>query len=258
MAVEPTNPRSSIDKMPASFATIEEAKTYFDFFLKGFLHWLTYKIGLSYREKATGDVGIPLEAQLALESYKSVYLEAFTKWEESFRVLILSCEKSAKDQRAILALNTRFKSLDATLGADQPRKDLADTFQTQEVIDLKEASADDTPGARNAGFTGNSIISSAYRGSQKCRNQCLGRQAIDILETRPRCDSTDDDPVRSKIARIQMDFEESGLVSGVIPEQVRMMGIKMSCDAIGRKGQMSYLTKNGTGAFSSHHLEIMW
>ena len=257
----PISPKGSIDRMPAAFKSVQEAKAYFEFYLKEFLHWIAYQIGWSYKEKELERRSLTAQVKIPFDEQRAVYLESFAKWNESFRPLAISSPSDPKEQRAILALSSRLKSLDASLGVDHFRGDMEYdliTPQFEEILSLTQKLVDFESGPASDFTVDGTIISNAYGVAHKCRNPCLRRQAINILESRPRREGIGDSPFIAKIARIQMEFEESGIISGVIPEEARMIGIKISCDARQRQGQMTYLTKNRTGAFSNHHLEFTW
>jgi hypothetical protein len=261
-------PEDAMEKMPQVFSTLEEAKAYYEFLVNEFLHWIAYQYAWGSQQRETKErhaVSHKVKFQ-----QRQTFIEAFIQWYSAFQPLFdaikLRAPKGTAEYAAAICLDCRYKSLDAAnnvnhflgeMGYDEV------TPKVQEVVDLANElieleAANETTNAAKYTFEG-AIIASAWSVSLKCRDPSVRRQAIAIMESRPRREGVFDSALQAKLARLQMEIEEAGKIGDFIPEHARIRGIKSTFSMEERKGTMKYLKRvEATGDFVYESLDFTW
>lgn len=263
-----TTPDEAMKRMPFVFESLEEAKIYYEYFVNEFIHWIAFQYAWGSRQKdETKERLANSKVMASVSEQRKLYLKALSQWYCAFEPLLVSSRsKGGGEYIAAIALDCRFKCLDAANNANHFLGEMSYdeiTPKFQEVVDLvkilidHESTLDVTKTAKFT-FEG-TIVSSMYAVALKCRDPSVRRQAISILESRPRREGVFDSALQAKIARIQMDIENSGQVGGTIPEHSRIRGIKTTCDMMKREGHMKYLKMDPvTREFSYKYLDFTW
>lgn len=279
---KPENIHSALCLIPERFHSLYEARSYFEFLAGRMLHWIAsaFAWGASGEDRTRGQVqtsttligndGLAASRRDYIAQQKQQHLTNFTRWRSSFQPLWLYALSPAghEDFAAAITLEMRYKALDTSLRPDFFKGDTSyDAYyeQFQEIINLakiligQEKAAD----VQHATFTfDDPIISSLYVVVLKCRHPIIRRQAIAMLESRPRREGVMDSALMARIGSIQMAIEEKGAgeEGKFIPEYARIRGIKSSFDMATRTGHMKYL-RMAPGSkinFVENHLDFTW
>jgi hypothetical protein len=210
---------------------------------------------------------LPVSQVMQLKRERDTYLQAFQRWNTSFRPLLAESLKdynTKATRSAALALEIRWECLNATLRVnhflgEMDYDNVTDAFERvvsigRELIACEEENSDPKYSSQGA------LILSLYSVALKCRDRKIRRAAIELLETKPRRESVIDSTFQAKLARLQMEIEEFGIGENeVIPEENRIRAIKSFADLQGRKGNMKYLKKDKeTGEFGHHHIDFIY
>lgn len=264
----PTTPDEAISQMPVAFTELQEAKSYFEFLSKEFLHWIAYQLAWASKQRNEAEARSEnTNMTTLLANQRGIFLHGFKTWRRSFLPLLSECmadNTSNRTKAAAMTLDLRYKSFNSSLsvnhflgemGYDQ----ITDKFRevisiSQQIIKFEIEMQAPTYAVEGV------IIPSVYAVALKCRDRIVRRQAIAILESRLKREGVFDSCLQAKLARLQMDIEESGVPPGeVIPEENRIRGIKSTHDIMKRAGSMKYLKLNPqTRMFTQEVVEFRW
>lgn len=210
---------------------------------------------------------LPMSEVMQLKKERDTYLQAFERWNTSFRPLLAESLKdynTKATRSAALALEIRWECLNATLRVnhflgEMDYDNVTEQFERvvsigQEMVACEEETADPKYSSQGA------LILSVYSVALKCRNRKIRRAALDILEAKPRREGVIDSAFQAKLARLQMGIEEMGVGEDeVIPEESRIRGIKSRADHQARQGNMKYLKKDKeSGEFRHYHIDFTY
>lgn len=204
---------------------------------------------------------LPINVALQLKKERDTYLQAFERWNTAFQPLLAESLKdynTKATKSAALALDIRWECLSATLSVnhflgEMEYDNIKAKFERvisigREIVNYEEDNADAKYSSQGA------LILSFYSVALKCRDRKIRRDALELMEAKPRREGVIDSAFQARIARLQMEIEEFGIGEDeVIPEENRIRAIKSRADMLTRKGHMKFLKKDKISGEFQHH-----
>ncbi|KAB8292163.1 hypothetical protein EYC80_007906 [Monilinia laxa] len=235
---------SCMEKMPPSFASLPEAKAYWDLIMRRLMHLLpTLNATQATMRGQEDDSKTPMvitEASSARIDEQQRYLTELMSWEKAFSPVYRKCRilPNSKDFAGATILRLRWILCRIAVSSALISSQVAlDNYLEDFREVLNSAKALMSHPAWTGMFTFDSgIISQVYIVALKCRDFTIRSEAISTLLSKTWREGVWDSALAGNIARAVVSLEEEGRQSGFIPESKRVYQTSMQFDLRRRTG----------------------
>lgn len=235
---------SCVKNMPSVFASLLEAKTYWDLIMRRLLHLLptlnSAQATMRGYEDDNETTFVITKATLAGMEEQQRYLTEVISWHDAFVPVLHKCRLAphSKDFAAATILKLRWIlcriAVSSALISSQV---FLDNYLEDFREVLNSAKALMSHPAWTGKFTFDSgIISQIYVVALKCRNFPIRSEAISLLLSKSWREGVWDSILAGNIAKAVVALEEEGRESGFVPESKRVYRTSMRFDLQQRTG----------------------
>ena len=231
-----------IENMPAEFATISDARRYFNMIVRrvahfGCMFWKLDQDSQSSQKPSLShfDLGARRASEDMLAEYGK-YMKESERWMAAFLPLFqrtkVLASSAAKESLAPLTLRMHFLAMHVTL---MHLLDTEEVVYDNNIDDFVEMVALGKSLLQDSDWIFTFDLQSVLPldiVAKKCRDPLLRREAIRLLVSRPRREGIWDSLLAAKICTWIVQIEEEGLVDGFVPEQwrARQIGVKLNLE----------------------------
>lgn len=234
----------NMERMPATFASIIEAKTYWDLIMRRLMHLMPTILAARLPSHGNSKHIAPTTNVRFIAAIKDrqKYLNELTSWWLAFSPVLEKCRRDpdSKEFAGATILHLRWIVCHIALfSAMTPAQTVLDDKlpDFRKVIELAKGLLSHP--ARNGKFTFESgIIPQIYVVAIKCRDYAVRSEAVALLLSRTWREGVWDSSVAGNIAKAVVDIEEEGREDGCLPEHKRVYQTAMEVDLQQRTGSV--------------------
>lgn len=229
--------RDILDRMPAVFASVQEAETYENVCIRRTMRFLSVDVPLPKLPRPL--LMFPVNGWFGERSSRVVTIQQsiiadITRWEAAFEPLWKRL-KAKNDPSLMVAAMLRMHQrsaftalLQVCIEDEEKFDDYKDTFA--EIVELAEYSLNILEAAKSTApkFQFDShIVIPLHMVGHKCRDRAIRRRAISLLLSHPRREGVWDSRLAGGMSEWAMNVEEKHLENGRIPGWARIHGVTL-------------------------------
>jgi len=256
-----------ISSMPVEFATVQDAQFCRSVISRRIIHfsclfWDGIRNLASQKQSYPSlDEGVAIEQQRIFK-YHGKYMGELGQWMAAFNPLYHKIQMSGQDRelQAATALRVQFLASYVSLTHLMDSEELAydDSYHIfTEIVTLAKLLLEKNDAVYTFDLQGLWALDIV---AKKCRDPSIRREAIWLLEYKPRREGIWDSIIAAKICRWIVEIEEEGMVAGFIPEDSRARDIEVKLDLQKWQAQVSCQlpAKDFSGTMRQKEAVISW